>query len=115
MSAAQVAHRLDESTGLPRDERLRRLRAVPGIGEWTAAEVAQRSWGDPDAVSVGDFHLPALVGWALAGRPVDDAGMLELLACYPGHRHRAVRLLEASGARKPAFGPRLPRGDIRFL
>jgi hypothetical protein len=115
VAAAEVAHRLDEGLSLPREERLRRLRAVPGIGEWTAAEVAQRAWGDPDAVSVGDFHLPALVGWALAGRPVDDDGMLELLACYPGHRQRAVRLVELSGVRKPSFGPRMPVGDIRAL
>jgi hypothetical protein len=115
IAAAAVAHRLDEALTLPRDDRLRRLRAVAGIGEWTAAEVAQRAWGDADAVSVGDFHLPALVGWALAGRPVDDAGMLELLACYPGHRQRAVRLVERSGVRQPAFGPKLPVGDIRGL
>ena len=115
VAAAHVAHRLDESLTLPRDERLRRLRAVPGVGQWTAAEVAQRAWGDPDEVSVGDFHLPALVGRALVGRPVDDDGMLELLSCYPGHRHRAVRLVELSGVRKPSFGPRMPVGDIRAL
>jgi 3-methyladenine DNA glycosylase/8-oxoguanine DNA glycosylase len=113
IAAAEVAHRLEECLTLPRDERIRRLRAVPGVGAWTAAEVAQRAWGDPDEVSVGDFHLPALVGWSLAGRPVDDDGMLELLACYAGHRHRAVRLVELSGVRKPAFGPRMPVGDIR--
>jgi 3-methyladenine DNA glycosylase/8-oxoguanine DNA glycosylase len=115
VAAADVANRLDESLALPRDERLRRLRAVPGVGRWTAAEVAQRAWGDPDEVSVGDFHLPALVGWALAGRPVDDDGMLDLLSCYPGHRHRAVRLVELSDVRKPSFGPRMPVGDIRAL
>jgi 3-methyladenine DNA glycosylase/8-oxoguanine DNA glycosylase len=115
VAAARVAGRLEECTSLPRDERLARLRAVPGVGEWTAAEVAQRAWGDPDAVSVGDFHLPALVGWALIGRPVDDDGMLELLAGYPGHRHRAVRLVELSGVAQPRFGPRMPVGDIRAL
>ena len=115
IAAAEVAHRLDEAMTLSRDDRLKRLRAVPGVGEWTAAEVAQRAWGDPDAVSVGDFHLPAVVGWALVGRPVDDAGMLELLSVYPGHRQRAVRLIEASGVRKPAFGPRMPVADIRAL
>jgi len=115
IAAAEVAHRLDEAPTLPRDDRLKRLRAVPGVGEWTAAEVAQRAWGDPDEVSVGDFHLPALVGWALAGRPVDDAGMLELLAGYTGQRHRAVRLVELSGVRTPAFGPRMPVGDIRAI
>ena len=115
IAAAEVAGRLEESLGMPRSVRLARLRAIPGIGAWTAAEVAQRAWGDPDEVSVGDFHLPALVGWALAGRPVDDDGMLELLAPYAGHRHRAVRLVEMSGVRKPAFGPRMPVGDIRGL
>lgn len=115
IAAADVAHRLEESLTMARDVRLRRLRAVPGVGVWTAAEVAQRAWGDPDEVSVGDFHLPALVGWALAGRPVDDDGMLELLSAYPGHRHRAVRLVELSGVRKPAFGPRMPVGDIRAI
>lgn len=115
VAAAQVAGRLDECVSLPRDERLRRLRGVSGIGAWTAAEVAQRAWGDPDAVSVGDFHLPALVGWALAGRPVDDDGMLELLEAYPGHRHRAVRLVEMSGVAQPRFGPRMPVGDIRAI
>jgi 3-methyladenine DNA glycosylase/8-oxoguanine DNA glycosylase len=113
LAAAEVAHRLEESLTMDRADRLRRLRAVPGVGVWTAAEVAQRAWGDPDEVSVGDFHLPALVGWALAGRPVDDDGMLELLDCYRGHRQRAVRLVELSGVRKPAFGPRMPVGDIR--
>jgi len=115
IAAAQAAYRLEESLQLPRAERLRRLRAVPGVGAWTAAETAQRAWGDADEVSVGDFHLPALVGWALAGRPVDDDGMLELLAPYAGHRHRAVRLIELSGVRKPAFGPRMPVGDIRAI
>ena len=113
IAAAGAAYRLEESLTLARADRLRRLRAVPGVGVWTAAEVAQRAWGDPDEPSVGDFHLPALVGWALAGRPVDDDGMLELLSAYPGHRHRAARLVELSGVGKPSFGPRSPVGDIR--
>lgn len=113
--AAEVAHRLDESVDLPREVRLRRLRSLPGVGRWTAAEVAQRAWGDPDEVSYGDYHVPALVGWALLGRPIDDDEMMDLLAAYPGHRQRAVRLVELSGARKPAFGPRMPVGDIRAI
>ena len=80
---------------------------------WTAAEVAQRAWGDPDAVSVGDFHIPSIVGWALVGRKLDDAGMLEVLARYAPHRQRAVRYLEASGFRRPRFGPRFSPSDYR--
>ncbi|HEY4991369.1 MAG TPA: DNA-3-methyladenine glycosylase 2 family protein, partial [Nakamurella sp.] len=89
------------------------LRTVPGVGAWTAAEIVQRAHGDPDTVSVGDYHLPALVGWALIGRPVDDDGMLELLEPWRGHRHRVVRLIESSGMRAPRFGPRAARLNHR--
>lgn len=89
------------------------LRTVPGVGVWTAAETVQRAHGDPDTVSVGDYHLAALVGWALIGRPVDDDGMLELLEPWRGHRHRVVRLIESSGFRKPRFGHRASRVDHR--
>jgi 3-methyladenine DNA glycosylase/8-oxoguanine DNA glycosylase len=88
---------------------------VPGVGAWTAAEVAQRALGDADAVSVGDLHIPRLVGWALLGRPLDDDGMLRLLAPYAPHRHRVVRLVELSGARKPRFAPRFAPREIRAL
>ena len=90
------------------------LRAVPGIGPWTVAEVAVRAWGDPDAVSVGDFHLKNLVAFALAGEPRgDDARMLELLAPYAGRRALVVRVLELGGPRPPRYGPRLAPRDIR--
>ena len=93
---------------LPFGEAYARLTAVPGIGPWTAAEVGVRALGDPDAVSVGDFHLPNLVAFALAGEPRGtDARMLELLEPYRGQRARVVRLLELSGIRAPAYGPRL--------
>lgn len=112
-TAANVAARLEEATSMSPDDALGRLRAVPGIGSWTAAEVAQRALGDPDAVSVGDFHLPAFVGWVLAGHRTDDEGMLELLEPMRGHRYRATRLLELSGLRHPRFGPRYAGRDFR--
>ncbi len=90
-----------------------KLQSIPGVGRWTAAETAQRSHGDPDSPSVGDFHVPALVGWALTGAPVDDDGMLELLEPWRGHRERVVRLIGGSGFRKPAFGPRITIQDHR--
>jgi 3-methyladenine DNA glycosylase/8-oxoguanine DNA glycosylase len=84
------------------------LRTFKGIGPWTAAEVGIRVLGDPDAVSVGDFHLPNLVAWALAHEPRGtDERMLELLAPYRGQRGRVLRLLELSGVRAPRYGPRL--------
>jgi 3-methyladenine DNA glycosylase/8-oxoguanine DNA glycosylase len=103
-----VVGRLERLVERPFAEAEARLRAIPGVGAWTAAEVAGRAWGDPDAVSVGDFHVPNLVAWTLAGEPRgDDARMLELLEPFRGQRARVVRLLEISGIRPPAFGPRL--------
>ena len=91
-----------------------RLAAMPGIGPWTLAEVARVAWGDPDAISIGDYHIPSAVAWALAGEPrADDARMLQLLEPYIGQRGRVQRLLEVSGVRTPRYGPRMTPGDIR--
>ncbi len=113
LAVAGVASRLERAVELGGAEGRALLRVVPGVGEWTAAEVAQRAWGDPDAVSVGDYHLSNTIGWALLGRRVDDAGMLALLAPYAGQRHRAVRYLTAVGSRAPRRGPRLSPRDYR--
>ena len=92
------------------------LRTFPGIGPWTAAEVGLRAFGDPDAVSVGDYHLPSMVTWALAGEPKGtDERMLELLEPYRGQRGRVLRLLELSGSGRPRRGPRMPSRRIGEL
>jgi 3-methyladenine DNA glycosylase/8-oxoguanine DNA glycosylase len=115
LAAATVAHRLESAVTLTGKAGRDLLCKVPGIGVWTAAEIAQRAWGDADAVSVGDFHIPSVVGYALVGRPLDDAGMLEILAPYAPQRHRAVRYIEASGLRRPRFGPRFSPRDYRAI
>ena len=108
-----LADRLETAATLPIDEAHRRLGAVVGVGPWTENEVARDALGDPDAVSVGDFHLPSLVAWALASEPrADDARMLELLEPYRGQRGRLVRLLETSGIEAPKRGPRMPVRSI---
>ena len=100
---------------LPLADAYARLLAVPGIGPWTAAEVAVRALGDDDAVSVGDFHLPHLVAWSLAGeRRASDARMLELLEPYRGRRALVIRLLER-GAAVPRRGPRLAPRRIEAI
>lgn len=114
VAAAAMADRLEQTVGMSSADAAARLRIVPGIGGWTAAEVAQRALGDADAVSVGDFHLAGIVGWSLLGRPLDDDAMLEYLEPLRPHRHRAIRLLQVSGqAVKPKFGPRTPYTDHR--
>lgn len=104
---------LERLAQLPAEEAGKKLQSIPGIGVWTAAEVTQRTHGDPDQVAVGDFHLAAYVGWALAGKAVDDAGMLELLEPWRGQRQRVIRMLQLSGFRKPTFGPRMSISDHR--
>jgi 3-methyladenine DNA glycosylase/8-oxoguanine DNA glycosylase len=108
--------RIEEMTALPPEEASARLQQIPGIGPWTAAEATRDAFGDPDAVSLGDAHLPDLVAWALAGEPRgDDERMIELLAPYPGQRGRIVRLLEAARIKIPRFGPRFTPGRIERL
>jgi 3-methyladenine DNA glycosylase/8-oxoguanine DNA glycosylase len=113
VTAARVADSLERTVGLPGAEVERRLRSLPGVGVWTAAEVRQRAHGDADAVSFGDFHVAKNVGWALTGERVDDDGLAVLLAPYRPHRYRVQRLLELSGAGAPRRGPRMaPRRHL---
>lgn len=115
-AAASVARRLEECATLPLAEAMARLRLVPGIGPWTAAETAQRAFGHPDAVSVGDYHLPSAVVYAFTGRRrgTDDE-MLSLLAPWAGQRQRVMRLIEAAGVMPPRRGPRFNYTDIRTI
>ncbi|WP_243740538.1 DNA-3-methyladenine glycosylase 2 family protein [Streptomyces sp. 8K308] len=114
--AARLARRMEEAAAMPLPEALARLQAVPGIGPWTAAETLQRSNGAPDAVTVGDLHLPGTVGYALAGeRDADDERMLELLAPYAGQRYRAARLILLAGVRPPRRAPRQRHARIARL
>ena len=111
--AASRASRLEECADMPLPAAYERLRAVPLVGAWTAAEVGLRALGDPDAVSVGDFHLCHAVCWALAAEPRGtDERMLELLAPFAGHRARVIRLIETAGIQAPRRGPRM---DVRSI
>jgi 3-methyladenine DNA glycosylase/8-oxoguanine DNA glycosylase len=132
--AASVADSLERLLTLTHEEADRKLRTIPGIGVWTSAEARQRAAGDPDAVSVGDYHLKNVVGWALAGKPRStDEEMLVLLEPFKGHRHRATRLIGLSRGNgtsaapagsstgrarygtggPPRRGPRMPVRDYR--
>ena len=105
--AAERAPWLEKAAETAPGAAMARLRSIPGVGAWTAAETARSALGDPDAVSIGDFHTPSLVSWVLAGEPrADDSRMLELLEPYRGQRARLVRILELSGITPPRYGPR---------
>ena len=116
VACAQRAASLERLVSRPAEAARAALTSLPGVGVWTAAETAQRALGDADAVSVGDYHIPKMIGWTLAGRQGDDELMLELLEPMRPHRHRVVRLLEVSGlAYEPRRGARLPVQQIHSL
>lgn len=116
VSCARRADALERLVARPAAQAREALTSLPGVGQWTAAETAQRAFGDADALSVGDYHISKMIGWTLLGRPVDDAVMLEVLEPMRPHRHRVVRLLEASGlAYEPRRGARLPVQHIHSL
>jgi 3-methyladenine DNA glycosylase/8-oxoguanine DNA glycosylase len=107
-TAAAQARRLEATAQMDPVQARGLLMTLPGIGPWSAAEVSLVAHGDRDAVSIGDYHLPHQVAWALAGEPRGtDARMLELLEPYRGHRSRVIRLLALGGIQAPRFGPRM--------
>lgn len=116
VGCAQRAASLERLVGRPAAAAQVALMSLPGVGVWTAAETAQRAFGDADALSVGDYHIAKMIGWTLLGRPIDDDTMIDLLAPMRPHRHRVVRLLIESGlAVEPRRGPRLPVQRISSL
>ena len=111
--AAKHAHRLEELHDRPPAEARQWLQRLPGMGPWTAARTTGAAAGDPDAVPVGDLHVPRLVTYALSGAADgDDDSMLELLEPYAGHRGRVVRLVKAAGIGPPRHHPAPTRFDI---
>jgi 3-methyladenine DNA glycosylase/8-oxoguanine DNA glycosylase len=85
----------------------RALRSFPGVGAWTSAEVRQRAHGDPDAWSIGDYHVGKDITYALTGEALDDDACLQILEPYRGHRFRVQMLLSMVGQRKPRRAPRM--------
>ncbi|HEV3103242.1 MAG TPA: DNA-3-methyladenine glycosylase 2 family protein [Candidatus Dormibacteraeota bacterium] len=111
--AARSATRLEETVAMDLPSARRRIEAFPGVGPWTAAKVAQVALGDPDAVPLGDYHLPHSVAYALEGRVRStDERMLELLDPYRGHRARVIRLIGVAGITAPRLGPKMPLRNL---
>jgi 3-methyladenine DNA glycosylase/8-oxoguanine DNA glycosylase len=110
VQSARVAGSLERLT---RDNADARLRTLPGIGEWTAAEVRSHAFGDPDAVSFGDYHVAKDIGWAVTGRPFDDHQLREFLEPWRPQRNRAAMLIHGLAGHRPRHGPRMaPRTHL---
>jgi len=115
LRVCRAAHDLDRAVERGRAVAYRILEGLGGIGPWTSARAMMVVAGDPDAVPVGDYHIPNSVAWALVAEPrATDARMLELLHPYEGQRGRVIRLVEVFGGHAPAYGPKLaPRSFER--
>lgn len=111
---ARRANRLEEAVAMDADTAERRLRAIPGVGPWTARSVLLHALGHADVVPLGDYHLPRHVAYALTGEdgPADDARLLALLEPLRGQRGRVVRWISAAVA-PPAR--RAPRPALRAI
>ena len=104
---ARIADRLWDWVSLDPSELGTLLSKIRGVGPWTVGSVLGPVCGDDDAVPVGDYHIPNMVAFNLAGEArADDARMLALLEPFRGLRGRVIRLLGLAGRRAPAFGPR---------
>ena len=107
VEVGRIADRLWDWVRLPLPELADLLGRVRGIGPWTVGSVLGPVRGDDDAVAVGDYHIPNMVAFNLAGEVrADDARMLSLLEPFRGLRGRVIRLVGLAGRRAPAFGPR---------
>jgi endonuclease III len=99
----RYAHRIQETADMALPDVRRRLAALRGVGPWTLEITMGFGFGDPDAVPIGDYNLPAIVSWALAGEAeATDERMLALLEPFAGQRFRVIRWLFA----RRVLGPR---------
>lgn len=108
MRVCQVAHMLARLPELDFDTARQRFTSIPGLSDWSYAEMAQRALGDQDAVSVGDYHLSKVVVHSLTGeRNGTDAEMLHLMAPYGGQRFLLQRVIESAGSKPERRGPKM--------
>ena len=100
--AAKYADRVERLRGVPAADATEWLQRLPGIGPWTTGITTAIAAGDPDAVPVGDLHLPRVVTYALTGQRErkrrDDA-----------RRARAVRRAPPAGGPDGEARRRRPR------
>lgn len=90
------------------DEALSRLRAISGVGDWTAQYIAMRALREPDAFPAADIGLLRAMTRPGERRP----GAAELLAraeaWRPWRAYAAVHLWTSESDVRPANDPRSP-------
>ena len=115
-AAGKYIPRFERELDVGAAEVRRRIELIPGVGQWTSTNVATITLGDPDQVVLGDYAIPSMVTFALAGeRKGTDARMLELLEPHRPHRWRVCRLLMAGGLGPPRRSHRLRNPRIERM
>lgn len=74
------------------DDMVRRLRALPGIGEWTAQYIAMRQLREPDAFPAADVALMRALTDADGVRPTADQLLARAEAWRPWRAYAALHL-----------------------
>ena len=69
-----------------------RLKALPGIGEWTAQYIAMRQFREPDAFPAGDIGLMRALAGADGVRPTAAALQTRAEAWRPWRAYAALHL-----------------------
>jgi AraC family transcriptional regulator of adaptative response / DNA-3-methyladenine glycosylase II len=85
------------------DAAVARLRALPGIGEWTAQYIALRALREPDAFPAADVGLLRAMGDADGTRPTPAALLERAEAWRPWRAYAAQHLWTASAAHAARF------------
>jgi AraC family transcriptional regulator of adaptative response / DNA-3-methyladenine glycosylase II len=79
-------------------EAIRRLRALPGVGEWTAQYIAMRQLREPDAFPAADIGLMRAMAGADGVRPSAAALLAHAERWRPWRAYAAQHLWSADAA-----------------
>jgi AraC family transcriptional regulator of adaptative response / DNA-3-methyladenine glycosylase II len=91
LATAVVCGEVTLDPGVDRAETEKQLRALPGIGDWTAGYIALRALGDPDVFLPTD--LGALRGARTLGLPADPVELAGYAARWrPWRSYALIRL-----------------------
>jgi AraC family transcriptional regulator, regulatory protein of adaptative response / DNA-3-methyladenine glycosylase II len=88
------------------DETIARLRAIRGIGDWTAHYIAMRACGEPDAFPASDVGLLRGATDAAGYRPTPQQLLARAEAWRPWRAYAAHQLWARDASRKRSLGTR---------
>jgi AraC family transcriptional regulator of adaptative response / DNA-3-methyladenine glycosylase II len=92
------------------EEAIKRLRALPGIGEWTAQYIAMRALREPDAFPAADIGLLRALAAPDGSRPTPAELLARAEQWRPWRAYAALHLWAAEAARAR---PTEERSDAR--